>query len=144
MKIDIVIVRKKPWFLVDGKIHSKLSKTDISNVIWSPTPIDRNQPLPRNPGEVLDYRKAMAGFFGTRKEEKRDTVEVDPKYIMEYEGLKGVLGINMSKVLKENNRNIADFTKFMGGQTVCANNNGETIFFLDDVTRFLNRRPVID
>lgn len=50
----------------------------------------------------------------------------------------------LQPLFKKYGRTEKEFFEFMNGQTVCANDKGETIYFGEDVYRFFTRRPVID
>lgn len=48
------------------------------------------------------------------------------------------------ELLKTNKRTPKEFYQFMAGQTVCMNEEGDTVYFADDIYRFFNNKPVID
>ena len=50
----------------------------------------------------------------------------------------------VKSLLRKNHRTWSDFIKWMRGQTVGMDENGETNWYEWDVERFINNRPIID
>ena len=50
----------------------------------------------------------------------------------------------LRKILKENNRTWEEFLEWMHGQTMSADENGETNYYDWDVDRFIKHLPIID